>query len=187
MRTLELVQRFLILAIFIMSLISMIGLWRICRVIPEIKPLKLFHRDRKSEDKIEEESETDELQLDQSLQDHIVNVPEETDDSHYEANIMKRLSDSRISIYYSNYTSSNVLVKGRRFGDYSIEISSPKATTDGIEEKSISDWEGSENFGIRYAIRVVIAGTNFLIWGNDREDALLNLIAFAAEFECNYF
>lgn len=135
----------------------------------------------------EDEPNTEELQLDQSLQDHIVNVPEETDDSHYEANIMKRLSDSRISIYYSNYTSSNVLVKGRRFGDYSIEISSPKATTDGIEEKSISDWEGSENFGIRYAIRVVIAGTNFLIWGNDREDALLNLIAFAAEFECNYF
>jgi hypothetical protein len=57
---------------------------------------------------------------------------------------------------------------------------------DGVEEKSISAWEDTDSYGIRYAIRVVVRGINFLIWGEDREDALLNLIAFAAEFENSY-
>lgn len=128
----------------------------------------------------------DEHPLDDVLADYSVNLDDRVDDSVYETNIMRRLSDMKINVYYSNYTSSNVLVKGRRFGEYSIEIASPKSTSDEIEEKTISAWEETEEYGIRYAIRVVVSGTNFLIWGKDREDALLNLITFAAEFECNY-
>ena len=131
-------------------------------------------------------SVNDEHPLDDVLEDYSVNLDDRVDDSVYETNIMRRLSDMKINVYYSNYTSSNVLVKGRRFGEYSIEIASPKSTSDGIEEKTISAWEETEEYGIRYAIRVVVAGTNFLIWGKDREDALLNLITFAAEFDCNY-
>lgn len=149
-------------------------------------------RSKKNNPEVEEEASEPKVAsdedhpLDEALTDHSVNLDDEPDDSAYETKIMKRLSDMRINVYYSNYTSSNVLVNGRKFNDRCVEIASNKATADGIEEKSIAEWEDSSEYGIRYAFRAVVAGTNFLIWGDDREDAFINLVMFAAEFDCNY-
>ena len=170
MRMLDLI---ISISLSIAAILYMIGLHRLCKAYKETK------NDR---EKTDEEERT----IDQTLQEYAINMDDESDDSRYEANILRRINDARINIYYSNYTSSNVLVKGRKFGERSIEISSTKSIMDGVEEKSISAWEDTDSYGIRYAIRVVVRGINFLIWGEDREDALLNLIAFAAEFENSY-
>lgn len=186
MPTLNFLYRFIIIYMIVAETVILFMISYLFNQKINKSKFKVDHLDKLTVFPIREEPEKEEHPLDDVLADYSVNLDDRVDDSVYETNIMRRLSDMKINVYYSNYTSSNVLVKGRRFGEYSIEIASPKSTSDGIEEKTISAWEETEEYGIRYAIRLVVSGTNFLIWGKDREDALLNLITFAAEFECNY-
>ena len=114
-----------------------------------------------------------------------------SDDLEYETRIQNYLRSLSISIYYSNYSQTSVEVTGKLLvPDYCIEIAtSQDVHSDKVSRKTIEEWSDytSElSSGICYAFRVSRGGTNYLIWGRDREEAFLNLYGFALYIDFNY-
>ena len=99
-------------------------------------------------------------------------IVDEVDDSTYEANIHKSLVAAGANVYYENYTYSSVKITGRYVSNYCIEL-----TKDG-ETKTIANWENAVIYQIKFVFRLMLGGKSYLVWGDDRETAYLNLFEF---------
>ena len=118
----------------------------------------------------------------------------ENNDSEYETRIMNYIRYVGIGIYYSNYSQTSVEVTGSSYGDGCVLIAkNATGGTDGdnIHRRTIEEW--SENCsvsnlepGICYAFRIGYKGSNYLIWGSNREEAYLNLFSFAVSMDMTY-
>lgn len=101
------------------------------------------------------------------------------DDNSYEFLVEKQLRDARGTIYYANYTKSNVDVTGKLIRPNCLQLLAKHQMTEQHGSvQPLEDWDDEYDSNIRFVLRVGLLGENYLIWGLTREAAYLNLFAF---------